>query len=269
MADAGAGFAQLDALLRSYDLAELVPWAREQFINGSSADQIALGLRQQQPFRQKYKVIFDREAQGLPPVTVNQVLEYRQRAAEIEHLYGMPDGFVNADQLMLKDVSISELSGRVQTASEYIDQRTDVTDQLQAMYGLGRGAAIAFALDPDTALPAVTRQFQSAQVAAQSLRQGFGQLTRAEAEGLQGLGVTEAQAASGFGQLVGAGELTKTLEGETPSITRQDQLDLVAGSASAEQKLRARQRERGAVFEEGGSFARTNAGIVGLGIADT
>ncbi len=269
MADAGAGFAALDALLRSYDLAELVPWAREQFINGSTADQIALGLRQQQPFRQKYAVIFEREAKGLPPVTVNQVLEYRQRAAEVEHLYGMPDGFVNADQLMVKDVSISELSTRVQTASEYIDQRPDVTQQLNDLYGLGRGAAIAFALDPDTALPAVTRQFQSAQVAAQSLRQGFGPISRAEAEQLQGMGVTEAQAAAGFGQLVGAGELTKTLEGESQSITRQDQLDLVAGSAAADAKLRNRQRDRKAVFDEGGGFTATNAGIVGLGIADT
>lgn len=269
MADAGAGFAQLDALLRSYDLAELVPWARQQFINGSTPDQIALGLRSQEPFRQKYKVIFDREAKGLPPVTVSQVLEYRQRAAEVEHLYGMPAGFVNTDQLMLKDVSISELSNRVQTASEYVDQRPDVVDQLQSIYGMNRGAAIAYALDPDTGLPAVTRQFQSAQVASQSIRQGFGQLSRSEAEGLQGLGVTEAQAASGFGQLVNAGELTKTLEGETPTVSRQDELDVVSGSAAAQQKIRSRQQERQAVFAEGGGFTRTKDGFTGLGIADT
>lgn len=265
---ADAGFAALEALLRSYDLAELLPWAREQFVEGRTADEVSLGLRQQEAFRRKYRVIFDREAQGKAPVSVAEVVEFRTRARQIERMYGMPDGFVDPDRLMLADVSIAELGDRVQLASSYVDSRPDVTDQLQRLYGLGRGAAIAFALDPESAEPAIVRTFNAAQVAAQAQRQGFGALAREEAEMLTGLGVDEAAAAQGFGTLTRAGELTRTLEGEQPTITRQDELALVAGSAEAAGKLDRRARERRATFDEGGGFLAGNDGIVGLGIAN-
>lgn len=267
-ADAGAGFAALDAILRGMDLAELIPWARQQFINGASVDQVTMGLRQQDVFRQRYSVIFEREQQGLTPITVADVVNYRRRAAELATMYGMPRDFIDVNKLMLADVSMEELSGRVQAASMYVDTRPDVTEQMQALYGLDRGAAIAFVLDPATGEQAVQRTWQSAQVSSQALRQGFGQLSRAEAEQLAGLGVTEAQASQRFAQIAQAGELTKTLEGETAQFNRQDSLDFAAGNAPAQQKLARRQQERTAVFSEGGGFASDRRGMVGLGSAD-
>lgn len=267
-ADVGAGFAALEALLRSYDLAELLPWARQQFIEGRTADEVSMGLRQQEAFRRKYAVIFEREAAGKAPVTVAEVVEFRTRAQQIERMYGMPDGFVNPDRLMLADVSISELGDRVQLASSMVDSRPDVTDQLERMYGLGRGAAIAYALDPESAEPAIVRTFNSAQVAAQAQRQGFGALSRSEAEQLTGLGVDEAAAAAGFGTLGRAGELRTNLEGEQgPTFTRDDELDYVAGAQPAAQKLERRARERRATFAEGGGFMADNDGLRGLGTA--
>lgn len=266
--DAGAGFAALDAVLRGMDLAELIPWARQQFINGASADQITVGLRQQDAFREKYQVIFQREQQGLPPITVADVVNYRRRAAELATMYGMPRDFVDVNRLMLADVSMDELAGRVQAASMYVDSRPDVTAQIQQMYGLDKGAAIAFVLDPATGEQAVQRTWQSAQVSAQALRQGFGQLSRSEAEQLAGLGVTEAQASQRFAQIAQAGELTQSLEGEQAQFTRDDSLDFVAGAAPAQQKLARRQSERQAVFSEGGGFAANRGGLVGLGSAD-
>lgn len=266
--DAGAGFAALDSILRGMDLAELIPWARQQFIDGASPDQITVGLRNQDVFRQKYAVIFEREKKGLPPITVADVVNYRQKANELSTMYGLPQGFLDVNELMLRDVSASELAGRVQMASAYVDQRTDITDQLQSMYGLSRGAAIAYVLSPDTAEPAIQRTYQSAQVAAQASRQGFGQLSRTEAELLSGLGVDEAQAAQGFGQLAAAGQLTSTLEGETATFTREDQLGLVSGSMPAQQKLKRIADQRTSVFDEGGSFAATRQGLVGIGTAD-
>ena len=130
------------------------------------------------------------------------------------------------------------------------------------------GAATAFVLDPATGEQAVQRTWQSAQVSSQALRQGFGQLSRAEAEQLAGLGVTEAQASQRFAQIAQAGELTKTLEGETAQFNRQDSLDFAAGNAPAQQKLARRQQERTAVFSEGGGFASDRRGMVGLGSAD-
>lgn len=267
--DAGAGFAQLDAILRGMDLAELIPWARAQFVEGATPDQVTVGLRSQDAFRQKYAVIFEREKRGLPPITVNDVVNYRQKANELSTMYGLPQGFLDVNELMLRDVSANELAQRVQMASAYVDERTDITAQMKELYGLDRGAALAYVLDPDTGEAAVRRTYQSAQVASQSARQGFGQLSRAEAEALAGLGVSEADAARGFGTLTAAGELTKTLEGEQPSaITRQDQLDMVAGSTPAQQKLDRVASERKSVFAAGGAFEQTSKGIIGLGSVD-
>jgi hypothetical protein len=264
--DLGAGFAQLAALLRGYDLAELLPWARQQFIEGRTPDEVTMGLRQQEAFRRKYRVIFDREAAGKAPVTVAEVIEFRTRAQQIERMYGMPDGFIDPDRLMLADVSISELGDRVQLASSMVDTRPDVTDQLERLYGLGRGAAIAYALDPESAEPAIVRTFNAAQVAAQSQRQGFGALSRQEAEQLVGLGVDEAAAARGFGALERAGELRTNLEGEQgPTFSREDDLAYVAGGEPAAQKLERRARERRATFAEGGGFLASNDGLRGLG----
>lgn len=264
--DLGAGFAQLAALLRGYDLAELLPWARQQFIEGRTADEVTMGLRQQEAFRRKYAVIFEREAAGKAPVTVAEVLEFRTRAQQIERMYGMPEGFINPDRLMLADVSISELGDRVQLASSMVDTRPDVTDQLERLYGLGRGAAIAYALDPESAEPAIVRTFNAAQVAAQSQRQGFGALSRQEAEQLVGLGVDEAAAARGFGALDRAAELRTNLEGEQgPTFSRDDELAYVAGGEPAAQKLERRARERRATFAEGGGFLASNDGMRGLG----
>lgn len=270
VADAGAGFAQLDSILRGMDLAELIPWARAQFIEGATADQVTVGLRSQDAFRQKYAVIFEREKKGLPPVTVADVINYRQKANELSTMYGLPRGFLDINELMLRDVSANELASRVQMASAYVDERTDITAQMKEMYGLDRGAAIAYVLDPDTGDAAVRRTYQSAQVASQATRQGFGQLSKAEAEQLAGLGVSEADAARGFSTLAAAGELTKTLEGESSAsaITRQDQLDAVAGSMPAQQKLDRLAQERKSVFAAGGAFEQTNKGMVGLGSAD-
>lgn len=266
MAASDAGFSTLDALLRSYDLAELIPWARQQFIEGRTADEISLGIRDQKAFRDKYKVIFDREAAGQSPLTVSQVLEYRQRVSSLERMYGMPTGFVNADHLLLKDVSVSEFQNRLQLADQYVNTRTDVTAELERLYGLDRGHALAFVLDPDTAMPVIEREYASAAVAAQATRQHYS-LTRQESESLAALGVTEAQAGAGFGQLANAGQLRQTLDGETQSITRQDELATVAGDVTAQKKFDEVARQRRAVFAEGGGFTANQGGITGLGIA--
>lgn len=262
------GFAALEALLRSYDLAELLPWARQQFVEGRTIDEVTMGLREQEAFRRKYAPIFERESRGLAPVTVAEVIEFRTRARQLERMYGMPDGFIDPDRLMLADVSINELSDRVQMASSFVDSRPDVTTELERLYGMGRGAAIAYALDPDTAQPAIIRAFNSAQVAAQATRQGFGSLSQAEAETLVGLGIDEAAAEQGFGSLARAGELRTNLEGEQQAaFTREDDLAVVAGAAGAAQKLERRAQGRKAVFEEGGGFMATDQGVVGLGSA--
>lgn len=270
MADAfatSATFAQLDSLLRSYDLAELIPWAQQMFVEGRSIDEITVGLRQQTAFRTKYSVIFEREAQGLPPITVNEVLEYRTRSRQIERMYGLPDGFVDPNRLMLADVSIDELNFRARAAASYVDTRTDVLNQLQTMYGLDRGAAIAYVLDPDTAEPAIQNTLTTAQVGAAAARSGYGQLSRQEAETLTGLGVNESSAQQGFDAVVAAGELRQTFDGERPIMDRETELGIVAGDQGARRRLQDRQRERQAVFDEGGGFLASREGMTGLGVA--
>lgn len=249
-------FAMLRNLLRSYGIEELYDWAREQFLDGRSMAEIELGLEQQPVVQQKFKAVFDRRAAGLPPISILDVVEYQRKASELEHLYGVPRGFLDVNRLLVADVSINEANTRLAMAADAVTGNPEVLRQLRELYGVDEGQAIAFFADPDSALPKITQQFTATRLATQAKAQQFGQLTRDEAERLAREGVSEDQARAGFGALATSEQVTGQIAGDRgPAMTRERQLDAVAGNAGAVQELERRRRERTAVFDEGGRFA--------------
>jgi hypothetical protein len=260
--------AQLTSLLTNYGLSTLSGPAYQLFLDGKSMDEILLWLRDQPEFQQKYSAIFAREKAGLPPVSVQDILNYQSQALALEHQYGIPANFVDVNNLIAKDVSINELGQRVQLADNLVSQHSDAVQQLQQLYGLNSGALVAFALDPNTGLPAVQREFASAQIAANAKRASFGQLTAPEAEGLYGQGVSSGQAQSGFDTLYQNREVTQQLQGETtPGMTRQSELGFVAGDAASSAELQRRAAQRTSVFQEGGGPLMGQGGVFGSGAA--
>lgn len=256
----GAVWLSLKNMLRSYDLEELTDWAYQQFVNGSSTEEITLGLEEQQPFKTKFKAIFDRRAKGLPPVTVADLVSYRQQALQAERYYGLPSGFISSwdavNNAVAADVSMNEMQDRIKLAA--VDMQAvpaEVRDYFKTNYGLADGDLISYFADPNHALPLLERQFASAQIGGQAAKQGYGTLTRSEAERLAAEGMSGQQAAQGFAQLRQQSELFTGLPGTAESnISRDTQLGSFSDSQAAE-AIRRRARERAAVFQEGGGFA--------------
>lgn len=260
---------QLRTLLAPYGLESLADAAASQFLDGVvSGPELELWLESQPVVQQRFSAVFERRERGLPPISMLDVVEYERRSRELASMYGLPDGFIDTNRLLVEDVSVAELGERVQTAADVIESRPDVVEQLQSMYNLDVGDAIAYALDPDTGLPAVQRRFAAARVGAQATRQGFGQLSSTEAEGLTGLGVTEEQAEQGFATLGRFDQVTGQLEGESgAAMTREQQLAVVSGDQEALTELGRRQRRRQSVFEETGASGVGGDGVLGAGTA--
>ena len=272
------GIAYLTDLLSSYGLSSLSGWARDQVIAGNSPLMVAQLLQDTPEFKARFKVIFDRRAKGLSPMSVNDVINYEHQARQLFQSAGLPPGFYDSPDdfysFMDNDISLNELSSRVDLAKTSI-YSSDPTQraEMKRLYGLSDGQELAYILDPNRALPLIQNQFISAQNAAAASRSGYGELTLAEAEHLTQLGIDPNKASQGFGSLVQSQQLFTPLPGqdasETP-ISRDTQLNAAfAGDAKAQDLIARRAEARAAQGKTGGTFIQDREGFAGLGTNNT
>jgi hypothetical protein len=260
-ASSGVAFSYVRELLRSYGLQELEQWAYQQFVEGKTADEISIEIESQPAFKRKFAAIFARRERGLPPVSALEIVDYRRRALALERFYDLPEGMISSDtatnDAVAGDISFEELTNRVQVGARIAyNSPPEVKAWLQSTYGIGEGGLIAYFTDADLAMPLLERQATSAIVAGAASRQGFGTLSREEAEGLAGAGVDPNQADRAFGVLGQAGQITGAIAGDVdPGMDRRAQLALVGGSAVEQAEFERRRRRRTAVNEEGGGYA--------------
>lgn len=262
-AQQSAVWADLRSLLRGYGLDDLTDWAFKQFVDGRSFAEIKLGLEDQPSFKKKYSAIFERRAKGLPPVSVDDIVEYQRQANELERLYGIPNGFVDVNRAIVGDISMRELTERAQAAADAAQHYPDVMATMES-WGLPGSSLTAFFMDPDEAWPKLQREFTSAKFSVLARRSGYGALSQDEANRLVTAGVTDAQV-SGLGQL--AGELSQRLIGGQRGVDRDTAIDALAGDELAKRDVERVVSERIAPFREGGAFAESREGITGLGQA--
>lgn len=264
--------AYLKSVLDYYGLGSLSDWAWEQIVKGNSPDQVMQELRQRPEFKQRFPVIDARRAAGLSPMSVDEILAYEKQARWILHSAGLPAGFMDSNaaiqSFMSQDVSLSELSQRIQLAAEDMYSTDSVLrDQLSTLYNLTPGEHLAYILDPKTALPIIQRRWLSASLSATAVRAQFGGLSQSEAEELAGIGVTTSQAREGFNTLASQRGLFSPLPSEVADqITRAEQIGAAfMGDAAAQERIARRRGARVAEYSQGGGYAASQGGIVGLG----
>lgn len=281
-----SGAASIKNILVQYGLDELVPlvdgWVRQ----GLSWAEIEVQLRDPSTAAGKVfdrlipEVRLRREA-GLTPMSVAQIIGYRQNAREVLRAAGLPEGFYDSPEdmrdLIVNDVSLQELQNRVREFEDFGAQIAagagGELDLFERAYGVKPTAAqlAALVLDPDKALPGLKRQFAAVRLDVSAGRAGFGDLSQGEAERLADVGVDPGQAVAGFGVLADSKELFGALpgqEGSEDTIGRSDQLGAVfAGDARSRGRIEAQARRRKAQFEGGGGFASDNSGFAGIGTA--
>ena len=139
------------------------------------------------------------------------------------------------------------------------------------MYNIGAGEMVAYALDPDRALPFITRQVQATQFGAEAARQGL-EITTPMAETYAGFGVTKEEAARGFEQvaqiLPEAERLSQIFRAQEPPVGIEEATSAVLGgeqSANYKRRLQRLSEMEQSLFAaqsgvEAASLARGQAG---------
>jgi hypothetical protein len=174
-------------------------------MTGAGSDTVSLALQNSAEYQARFSGNATRIANGLAALSPADYIATEQAYDQILRGAGVPAGYYSSSadkaKLIGADVSASELQSRVDLAKQSISQADPFyTSSLQNLYGLSSGDMIAHVLDPSAALPLITQQVNSAQIAAEAARAGSG-IGLNMAQQLAGQGVTQAQAAQGFQQI--------------------------------------------------------------------
>jgi hypothetical protein len=266
-------FAYLKSVLDGYGLGGLGNWAWEQLKGGLTTERISQNLRETPEYKQRFKGLEARRAAGLPAISEGEYIGYETSVRQLMRTAGLPADFYDSPEdfagFIGKDVSVAEMQSRINEGYLAASQApAEVRQQLRDLYNIGEGQLAAFFMDPDRALPLIERQFASAQISGAAQRTQYGALGQSEAERLAALGVSEQQAAQGFGALAESSQLFTGLPGEdAAAIDRQTQQAAVfGGDAAAKQAIEKRRAERIAQGSGARSFGVGQGGVVGLGV---
>ena len=236
--------------------------------DGYDPDAIMVLIRTTPEYKQRFPAMEALSRKGRA-ISEAEYIEYEQTASGLERRYGLPSGMLmgSVTDLLTNEVSASELNDRVVLASAAaIQAPQDVRNTFSSYYGIDTGGLTAYFLDPNKATPLLEKQYAASLIGTEAARQGVG-FDVFGSENLANLGVTQEEAREGFGRVAGAMTLT---QGRGDVVT---QGQLVSGTfAQDENALQAIERAargRTGRFQEGGQFASTAQGVMGLGSAAT
>ena len=195
----------LKTTLTNWGLPSLVPVVQGYIEQGYTAETAALMIQNEPVYQQRFAGNVARQKAGLSVLSPDEYLATESAYRQSMRAANLPTGFYDDpsdfSKFIAADVSPAELKSRVDAASLSITNADPYyTSSLARMYGIGTGDMVAYALDPERALPLINKQVQAAQFGAEAARQGF-QTPAALAETYTGLGVTQQQARQGFEQV--------------------------------------------------------------------
>ena len=193
---------QLSTLFTDYGLPTLVPKITEFLQQGFSYDTITLKLQETPEFKSRFVGNEARRKAGLPILSPGEYLAAEAGYRQVMRTAGLPQGFYDSNDdfatFISNDVSPVELQERVDLASGAIENSDPFyTQSLRSMYGLDTGEMVAYALDPQRALPAISKIARAVDFGAAAARQGLPTAVGI-AEQYAGMGVTRQQAEQGF-----------------------------------------------------------------------
>jgi hypothetical protein len=243
-------------------LQDLTDWASNALILGKSEEEIMLDLYDQPAFKTRFAGMFARQQAGYPPISIDSYLEYEDMAASLGTTWGMKLSKAEVDNLVANNVSARELEQRFTIAATAVyEDDSFVRDQLTRLFGVNQENLMRYWMDPKATLGTLQQQYKMGEIAGAAMRTGFGQITANQAERLQGAGVTEEAANSGFADLRKSMELFTPLDEGEDVIGVDDQIGVLAGDANALAKVESRQARRKAEFEGTGGYATSQEGF--------
>lgn len=261
----------IDGFLGQYGLKSLGDWAWGRFLAGVPVSEIMVELRSRPEYKARFPAM-DALAQKGRAMSEAEYIAYERQAAGLFRIAGLPAGFYDSPKdfsnLISNEVSLNELSARVQTAYTSVAMAPqEVKDAFSKFYGPGSDAALAaYMLDPTRALPLIEQQISAAQFSGIGTRFNY-DLTKQQAENLGRTGMSSDQITSGYQRADSLRPLADENMAEVAAgkdITQEDVLSSAFGMQS-DRALRQRVSSRVAGFQGGGGAEQSQAGITGLG----
>ena len=236
----------LKTTLINWGLPTLVPTVQGYIDQGYSGETASLMIQSEPVYQQRFAGNVTRQKAGLPVLSPDEYLATESAYRQSMRAANLPTGFYDDpsdfSKFIAADVSPAELKSRVDAAALSINNADPYyTSSLARLYGIDTGNMIAYALDPERALPLINKQVQAAQFGAEAARQGL-QVTTPMAETYTGLGVTQQQARQGFEQvaeiLPTAQKLSQMTSGAQPVGFEEVTSAVLGGEQSADYKQR-------------------------------
>lgn len=261
--------------MEKYGLGELYDFAYDMVMAGSSPASILIQLRDQPAYKERFKGMADRIANGYGPISeADYIANERQYRATLEAA-GLPvDMFGSEEDLqsyIANDVSPDELEWRVGMAVTATESANpEVAKQLEELYGIGgtNSELVAYYLDPDRALTYFEgkQQLEAAALSAASIGAVGTGLNRNVAERLAGQDIQPREISE---RMKGRGSLTQTMVG-SQGLTGSEFAAAEFGldSESVAQLSRVQQQRQGMGKRKSGAMA-TQGGVSGFGSANS
>lgn len=239
----------LTELYSQYGLESLVSVIVDLKNQGYSEEVINVRLQQTPEFKARFIGNETRKKAGLPRLEPEEYIATEAAYKKVMRDAMLPAGFYDDPgdfaNFIGFDVSPMELQERV-TMANLSFQNADpfYTDSLRRMYGLSEGDMLAYTLDPERAMPLITRQVKAAQFGAEAGRQGIQNISQKMAETYTGqLGITQQQARQGFEQIAQiqpeAERLSAVFAGQESPVGQEEVTSAVfGGEQSANYKKR-------------------------------
>jgi hypothetical protein len=234
----------LKTTLINWGLPTLVPAVQGYIDQGYTGETASLMIQNEPVYKERFAGNVARQKAGLSVLSPDEYLATESAYRQSMRAANLPTGFYDDpsdfSKFIANDVSPSELKSRVDAAALSINNADPYyTSSLEKMYGIGTGDMVAYALDPERALPFINKQVQAAQFGAEAARQGL-QVTTPMAETYTGMGVTQQQARQGFEQVAGvlpvAQKLSQITAGSQPFGMEQAASAVFGGEQSAAYK---------------------------------
>lgn len=253
---------QLARVLQQYGLTSLTQWASDALVKGWTEDQLMLEMYNRPEFRTRFAGMFQREAKGLPPMSVDEYLSYEKTVTATASMWGMTLSKDEIDNMIGNDVSAQEADTRMQiAATAAYDSDPETRAELERLWGITGGQVMKYWMDPKKELGNLQQQYRIGEIAGQALRSNYGQITEAQARRLTEAGLTRDTALSGFEQFARQAQLFSPLDFGEQAIGQDVQIEALAGDASAGQAIEQRAERRKAEFSGGGEFVAGKEGF--------
>jgi hypothetical protein len=212
---------------------------------GFTGDTVILKLQETDTWKQRFAANEQRKKKGLGVIDPATYLALESTYTSAMRAAGLPKGFYDEisdfTNLIAADVSPAELNQRINVAAEFIDTADPMfKDQLRKLYNMNEGDMIAYALDPERALPLLERKAMNVRFATEGARQGI-DVSLQTAGRFTGLGVGQEEARIGFEQIAAvtpeAERLSAVFAGQEEAVGQEDVMSAVfTGEDSAKQK---------------------------------